>query len=195
MDKVKIAIFISGKGSNALNIIKHFRGNDAIEVALVLSNKADSFGLENAQKAGVNTVVFNNETFKKKGEVDTYLKSLGVNFIVLAGFLRQIPVDLVESFKNRIINIHPSLLPKFGGKGMFGEHVHKAVLESGETESGITIHYVTNEYDEGKVIFQETVSVDEKDTVQGLISKIQKLEHAYYPVIIEKTIHHGFNLK
>ena len=195
MDKVKIAIFISGKGSNALNIIRYFRGNDAIEVALVLSNKADSFGLEKAQKAGVNTVVFNNEAFKKNGEVDTYLRSLGVSFIVLAGFLRQIPVDLVESFKNRIINIHPSLLPKFGGKGMFGEHVHKAVLESGETESGITIHYVTNEYDEGKVIFQETVSVDEKDTVQGLINKIQKLEYAYYPVIIEKTIHHGFNLK
>jgi len=195
MDKVKIAIFISGKGSNALNIIKHFRGNDAIEVALVLSNKADSFGLENAHKAGVNTVVFNNETFKKKGEVYTYLKSLGVNFIVLAGFLRQIPVDMVESFKNRIVNIHPSLLPKFGGKGMFGERVHKAVLESGETESGITIHYVTNEYDEGKIIFQETVSVDEKDTVQDLISKVQKLEHAYYPVIIEKTIHHEFNLK
>ena len=193
MDKVKIAVFISGKGSNALNIIRYFRGNDAIEVALVLSNKADSFGLENAQKAGVNTVVFNNETFKKNGEVDAYLRSLGVNFIVLAGFLRQIPVDLVESFKNRIINIHPSLLPKFGGKGMFGEHVHKAVLESGETKSGITIHYVTNEYDEGKVIFQETVSVDEKDTVQSLINKVQKLEHAYYPVIIEKTIHHEFN--
>lgn len=193
MSKIKLAIFISGKGSNALNIIKYFERNDTIEVALVLSNKTDAQGLENAQKLRVNTVVFNNETFKKSGEIDTYLSSLGINFIVLAGFLRQIPADLVDSFKNRIINIHPSLLPKFGGKGMFGKHVHKAVLDSDETESGISIHYVSNEYDEGKIIFQKSIAIEKGETVNSLTSKIQDLEHAYFPVIIEKTIRHEFN--
>lgn len=193
MSKVKLAIFISGKGSNALNIIKYFKGNDAVEVALVLSNKKDAQGLESAQKLGVNTVVFNNETFKKSGEIDTYLRSLSIDFIVLAGFLRQIPADLVDSFKNKIINIHPSLLPKFGGKGMFGKHVHKAVLDSNETESGISIHYVSNEYDEGKILFQKSTTIEVGETVNSLTAKIQVLEHAYFPVIIEKTIHHEFN--
>jgi phosphoribosylglycinamide formyltransferase-1 len=182
MSKIKLAIFISGKGSNALNIIKYFERNDTIEVALVLSNKTDAQGLENAQKLRVNTVVFNNETFKKSGEIDTYLSSLGINFIVL-----------VDSFKNRIINIHPSLLPKFGGKGMFGKHVHKAVLDSDETESGISIHYVSNEYDEGKIIFQKSIAIEKGETVNSLTAKIQDLEHAYFPVIIEKTIRHEFN--
>ena len=193
MSKVRVAIFISGKGSNALNIIKYFKGNDTVEVALVLSNKKDAQGLENAQKLGVNTVVFNNETFKKSGEIDTYLRSLSIDFIVLAGFLRQIPADLVGSFKNKIINIHPSLLPKFGGKGMFGKHVHKAVLDSNETESGISIHYVSNEYDEGKILFQKSTTIEVGETVNSLTAKIQVLEHAYFPVIIEKTIHHEFN--
>lgn len=193
MSKVKLAIFISGKGSNALNIIKYFKGNDAVEVALVLSNKKDAQGLESAQKLGVNTVVFNNETFKKSGEIDTYLRSLSIDFIVLAGFLRQIPADLVDSFKNKIINIHPSLLPRFGGKGMFGKHVHKAVLDSNETESGISIHYVSNEYDEGKILFQKSTTIEVGETVNSLTAKIQVLEHAYFPVIIEKTIHHEFN--
>ena len=193
MSKVKLAIFISGKGSNALNIIKYFKGNDAVEVALVLSNKKDAQGLESAQKLGVNTVVFNNETFKKSGEIDTYLRSLSIDFIVLAGFLRQIPADLVDSFKNKIINIHPSLLPKFGGKGMFGKHVHKAVLDSNETESGISIHYVSNEYDEGKILFQKSTTIEVGETVNILTAKIQVLEHAYFPVIIETTIHHEFN--
>jgi phosphoribosylglycinamide formyltransferase-1 len=193
MSKVRVAIFISGKGSNALNIIKYFKGNDTVEVALVLSNKTDAQGLVNAQKLGINTVVFNNETFKKSGEIDTYLRSLGIDFIVLAGFLRQIPADLVDSFKNRIINIHPSLLPKFGGKGMFGKHVHKAVLDSDETESGISIHYVSNEYDEGKIIFQKSIAIEKGETVNSLTTKIQALEHAYFPTIIEKTIRHEFN--
>ncbi len=193
MSKIKLAIFISGKGSNALNIIKYFEGNDTVEVALVLSNKTDAQGLENAQKLGVNTVVFNNETFKKNGEIDTYLRGLDISFIVLAGFLRQIPADLVNSFKNRIINIHPSLLPKFGGKGMFGKHVHKAVLDGDERESGISIHYVSNEYDEGKIIFQKSIAIEKGETVNSLTTKIQALEHAYFPTIIEKTIRYEFN--
>jgi len=193
MGKIRIAIFISGKGTNALNIIKYFEGSDAIEVALVLSNKADSVGLEKAKKAGVHTVVFNNDTFIKSGEIDAYLKSMGVNFIVLAGFLRQIPVDLVDSFENKILNIHPSLLPKFGGKGMFGKHVHLAVLENNEKESGISIHYVSNEYDKGEIIFQESVAIDNGETLTSLTEKIQQLEYAYFPVIIEKTIRNEFN--
>ena len=193
MGKIRLAIFISGKGSNALNIIKYFKGNDTVEVALVLSNKTGAEGLENAQKMGVDTIVFNNETFKKSGEIDTYLRSLGIDFIVLAGFLRQIPVDLVDSYKNKIINIHPSLLPKFGGKGMFGAHVHKAVLDNNEVESGISIHYVSNEYDEGKIIFQKSIAIDESETINSLSIKIQQLEHAYFPLIIEKTIRYEFN--
>jgi phosphoribosylglycinamide formyltransferase-1 len=193
MSKVRVAIFISGKGSNALNIIKYFKGNDTVEVALVLSNKTDAQGLENAQKLGVSAVVFNNETFKKSGEIDTYLRSLGIDFIVLAGFLRQIPADLVDSFKNKIINIHPSLLPKFGGKGMFGKHVHKAVLDSNEAESGISVHYVSNEYDEGKILFQKSTTIEVGETVNSLTAKIKVLEHAYFPTIIEKIIHHEFN--
>ncbi|MBL6657632.1 MAG: phosphoribosylglycinamide formyltransferase [Flavobacteriales bacterium] len=193
MGKFRLAIFISGKGSNALNIIKYFKGNDAIEVALVLSNKTGAEGLKNAQKMGVDTIVFNNETFKKSGEIDTYLRSLGIDFIVLAGFLRQIPIDLVDSYKNKIINIHPSLLPKFGGKGMFGTHVHKAVLDNNEVESGISIHYVSNEYDEGKIIFQKSIAIDEGETINSLSKKIQQLEHTYFPLIIEKTIRYEFN--
>ena len=193
MGKVRLAIFISGKGSNALNIIKYFRGNDTIEVPLVLSNKIGAQGLENAQKLGVNTVVFNNEAFKKSGEIKAYLRSLDIDFIVLSGFLRQIPADLVDSFKNKIINIHPSLLPKFGGKGMFGKHVHKAVLDSNEKESGISIHRVSNEYDEGKILFQKSTIIGADETVNSLTAKIQALEHAYFPIIIEKTIRHEFD--
>lgn len=193
MGKVRLAIFISGKGSNALNIIKYFRGNDTIEVSLVLSNKIGAQGLENAQKLGVNTVVFNNEAFKKSGEIKVYLRSLDIDFIVLSGFLRQIPADLVDSFKNKIINIHPSLLPKFGGKGMFGKHVHKAVLDSNEKESGISIHRVSNEYDEGKILFQKSTIIGADETVNSLTAKIQALEHAYFPIIIEKTIRHEFD--
>ena len=193
MGKVRLAIFISGKGSNALNIIKYFRGNDTIEVSLVLSNKIGAQGLENAQKLGVNTVVFNNEAFKKSGEIKVYLRSLDIDFIVLSGFLRQIPADLVDSFKNKIINIHPSLLPKFGGKGMFGKRVHKAVLDSNEKESGISIHRVSNEYDEGKILFQKSTIIGADETVNSLTAKIQALEHAYFPIIIEKTIRHEFD--
>jgi len=193
MGKVRLAIFISGKGSNALNIIKYFRGNDTIEVPLVLSNKIGAQGLENAQKLGVNTVVFNNEAFKKSGEIKAYLRSLNIDFIVLSGFLRQIPADLVDSFKNKIINIHPSLLPKFGGKGMFGKHVHKAVLDSNEKESGISIHRVSNEYDEGEILFQKSTIIGADETINSLTAKIQALEHAYFPIIIEKTIRNEFD--
>ena len=193
MGKVRLAIFISGKGSNALNIIKYFRGNDTIEVPLVLSNNIGAQGLENAQKLGVNTVVFNNEAFKKSGEIKAYLRSLDIDFIVLSGFLRQIPADLVDSFKNKIINIHPSLLPKFGGKGMFGKHVHKAVLDSNEKESGISIHRVSNEYDEGKILFQKSTIIGADETINSLTAKIQALEHAYFPIIIEKTIRNEFD--
>ena len=193
MGKVRLAIFISGKGSNALNIIKYFRGNDTIEVPLVLSNNIGAQGLENAQKLGVNTVVFNNEAFKKSGEIKAYLRSLDIDFIVLSGFLRQIPADLVDSFKNKIINIHPSLLPKFGGKGMFGKHVHKAVLDSNEKESGISIHRVSNEYDEGEILFQKSTIIGADETINSLTAKIQALEHAYFPIIIEKTIRNEFD--
>ena len=160
---------------------------------LVLSNNIGAQGLENAQKLGVNTVVFNNEAFKKSGEIKAYLRSLDIDFIVLSGFLRQIPADLVDSFKNKIINIHPSLLPKFGGKGMFGKHVHKAVLDSNEKESGISIHRVSNEYDEGEILFQKSTIIGADETINSLTAKIQALEHAYFPIIIEKTIRNEFD--
>ena len=181
MGKVRLAIFISGKGSNALNIIKYFRGNDTIEVSLVLSNKIGAQGLENAQKLGVNTVVFNNEAFKKSGEIKVYLRSLDIDFIVLSGFLRQIPADLVDSFKNKIINIHPSLLPKFKGLNTFAR-----ILKNSEKKTGCTVHYVDEKLDNGNIIAQKSFYINSFDNEKTLKQKTQKLEYRAFPEAIIK---------
>ena len=188
MSKHKIAILVSGTGTNAINIIEYFEKNSVAEVVLVISNKTDALAVEKAQNKGVKTVVFNNESFKKNGVVLDYLMSQSVDFIVLAGFLIKISNDIIRAYPNKIVNLHPSLLPKYGGKGMYGKRVHRAVIEAQESESGISIHFVNKEYDEGAIIFQAKVGVEKGDSVEVLTKKIQQLEHRFFPKVIEQVI-------
>ena len=188
MSKHKIAILVSGTGTNAINIIEYFEKNSVADVVLVISNKTDALAVEKAQNKGVKTVVFNNESFKKNGVVLDYLMSQSVDFIVLAGFLIKISNDIIHAYPNKIVNLHPSLLPKYGGKGMYGKRVHRAVIEAQESESGISIHFVDKEYDEGAIIFQAKVSVEKGDSVEVLTKKIQQLEHRFFPKVIEQVI-------
>lgn len=188
MSKHKIAILVSGTGTNAINIIEYFEKNSVADVVLVISNKTDALAVEKAQNKGVKTVVFNNESFKKNGTVLDYLMSQSIDFIVLAGFLMKIPNDIIHAYPNKIVNLHPSLLPKYGGKGMYGKHVHRAVIEAQESESGISIHFVNEEYDEGAIIFQAKVSVEKGDSVEVLAQKIQQLEHRFFPKVVEQVI-------
>ena len=188
MSKHKIAILVSGTGTNAINIIEYFEKNSVAEVVLVISNKTDALAVEKAQNKGVKTVVFNNESFKKNSAVLDYLRSQSIDFIVLAGFLMKIPNDIIHAYANKIVNLHPSLLPKYGGKGMYGRRVHRAVIEAQELESGISIHFVNEEYDEGAIIFQTKVSVEKGDSVEILAQKVQLLEHRFFPKIIEQVI-------
>ena len=188
MSKHKIAILVSGTGTNAINIIEYFEKNSVADVVLVISNKTDALAVEKAQNKGVKTIVFNNESFKKNGIVLDCLMSQSIDFIVLAGFLMKIPNDIIHAYPNKIVNLHPSLLPKYGGKGMYGKHVHRAVIEAQESESGISIHFVNEEYDEGAIIFQAKVSVEKGDSVEVLAQKIQQLEHRFFPKVIEQVI-------
>ena len=188
MSKHKIAILVSGTGTNAINIIEYFEKNSVAEVVLVISNKTDALAVEKAQNKGVKTVVFNNESFKKNGVVLDYLMSQSIDFIVLAGFLIKISNDIIRAYPNKIVNLHPSLLPKYGGKGMYGKRVHRAVIEAQESESGISIHFVNNEYYEGAIIFQAKVSVEKGDSVEVLTKKIQQLEHRFFPKVVEQVI-------
>jgi len=188
MDRHKIAILVSGTGTNAINIIEYFEKNSVADVTLVVSNKTDALAVEKAQNKGVKTIVFNNESFKKNGEVLDYLRSEYIDFIVLAGFLMKVPNDIIHAYPKKIVNLHPSLLPKFGGKGMYGTRVHRAVVEAQESESGISIHYVNEGYDEGAIIFQAKVSIEKKDSVEVLAQKIQQLEHRFFPKVIEQVI-------
>ena len=188
MDRYKIAILVSGTGTNAVNIIEYFEKNSVADVVLVISNKAGALAIEKAQNKGVKTVVFNNESFKKSGVVLNYLRSVPIDFIVLAGFLIKVPGDIIHAYTNKIVNLHPSLLPKYGGKGMYGKRVHRAVIDAQESESGISIHFVNGEYDEGAIIFQAKVSVEKEDSVEVLAQKIQQLEHRFFARVIEQVI-------
>ena len=184
----KIAILISGTGTNAVNLIEYFSKSPVAKIQLIISNKKSSPALKRAEDFGVDTVFFNNESFKKSGVVLNCLRSKGINFIVLAGFLIKLPKDIIDSYNKRIVNIHPSLLPKFGGKGMYGMHVHEAVIDGQEDESGISIHYVSEEYDKGDVVFQSKIRVESGDTAEVLAKKIQQLEHRFLPVVVERII-------
>ena len=188
MNKHKVAILVSGTGSNAVNIIEYFEKSSVAEVMLVISNRADALAVGKAQNKGVKVVVFNNESFKKSGVVLNYLRSVAIDFVVLAGFLMKVPSDIIHAYANKIVNLHPSLLPKYGGKGMYGKRVHSAVIKAQESESGISIHFVNEEYDEGAIIFQAKVSVEKEDSVEVLAQKIQQLEHRFFPKIIEQVI-------
>ena len=182
-----IVIFVSGNGSNMSNLISHFDSNPEINVEAVFSNKKDCLGITNAQEAGVNTVAFSKQELEE-GNVTELVDLLNVDLIVLAGFLLKIPKEFTSQFENKIVNVHPSLLPKFGGKGMYGKHVHRAVIEAGETKSGITFHYVNENYDEGNIIEQFECEINPKDTWKDLQANIQQLEHEHFPVVIEKLL-------
>jgi len=183
-----IAIFASGSGTNAENIISYFSTRNTAKVALVLSNKHDAFVLKRAAKHNIKSVFFDRADFYHSDRVLGLLKSERIDFIVLAGFLWLVPVNLLQNYKGRIINIHPALLPSYGGKGMYGIRVHEAVIENHEKESGITVHYVNENYDEGNIIFQTRCNVEPDDTPDSLATKIHALEYQYFPRIIEDTV-------
>ena len=184
----RIAIFASGTGSNAQKILSHFKTSNKIEVALIVSNKTNAGVLNFAKEYSVPTLIIDREKFLKGDGYVPELQAAKIDWIILAGFLWKIPVSLLNHWEKRIINIHPALLPKYGGKGMYGEAVHRAVLAANEKESGITIHYVDEQYDHGATIFQATCSVLSTDLVENLAEKIHALEHLHYPVVIEKEI-------
>ena len=186
MNKKRITIFASGSGTNAQNIIEYFADSDEIIIDSLWSNKEEAYALERAKKLGVDTFVFNRNQFYNSNEIIESLRKRSVDLVVLAGFLWLIPENMIENFT--IINIHPALLPKYGGKGMYGMNVHKAVVENKERESGITIHYVNENYDEGQIIFQAKCPVNETDTPENVASNVHKLEYEFFPTIIEKLL-------
>ena len=183
----RIVILASGSGTNAENIIKHFKNSALISVVQVLSNNKEAKVLERANRLNINYSNFNKNGFYNSDEVLNNLK-LNADYLILAGFLWKIPTAILEAFPNKIINIHPALLPKYGGKGMYGMHVHKAVVKNKEQKSGITIHYVNENYDEGAIIFQKSFEVLVCDTAEDVAEKIHSLEQENFPKIIEKVI-------
>ncbi|HUI33533.1 MAG: phosphoribosylglycinamide formyltransferase [Dysgonamonadaceae bacterium] len=184
----KIALFASGSGTNAENIARYFAKNRQINVSLVISNKADAYVHRRAKALDIPSYSFTNEQFREGTQVLTLLLENKIDFIVLAGFLLKVPDLILKKYPNKIINIHPALLPKYGGKGMYGDRVHKKVIEMGDTKSGITIHYVNDKYDEGEIIFQDSFDIDPKDTYQDIAEKAHKLEYTFFPRIIEEII-------
>jgi phosphoribosylglycinamide formyltransferase-1 len=185
---VHIAIFASGAGSNAQKIIDHFAASQDVKVALVVCNKPGAGVISIANKHQIPVQLIEKVSFFNGDHYLPILKQHHINYIILAGFLWKVPAELVVAFPKRIINIHPALLPKYGGKGMFGHHVHEAVISNKENESGITIHYVDEQYDHGAVIFQTTCHVNAADTADTLAGRVHELEHQYYPQIIEQLI-------
>jgi len=188
MQKIRVAIFASGNGTNAEEFFKHFQNSPTIEVACLGSNNPNAFALTRAKKWGKETFSFTRNEFFKERKVIDYLEIKSIDFIVLAGFMWLLPSYLVNAYSDRLLNIHPSLLPRYGGKGMYGDRVHKAVIEAGENESGITIHMVNDEFDKGKILFQTTVPISKNDTPETLATKIHKLEHEHYPKVAEHAI-------
>jgi phosphoribosylglycinamide formyltransferase-1 len=180
------AIFASGSGSNAERIISYFRGSQTLSFPLIVSNRRDAFVHERAKRLGVSSFFFERRQFEN-GDVLRFLLENKIDFIVLAGFLLKAPDNLLQAFPDRIINIHPALLPKYGGKGMYGHFVHEAVVAAGEKQSGITIHFVNENYDEGKIIFQATCAVNPADTPDDVAARVHELEYRYFPEIIAKT--------
>lgn len=184
----RIAVFASGSGSNAEEIFTYFQYHPAVEVRLLLSNNVKAPVLQRAEKFRIKTKTFGKAQFQDSYEVLAWLKEEKITHLVLAGFMWHIPEYLTHAYSGKIINIHPALLPKFGGKGMYGRFVHEAVKVAGEVESGITIHEVNEQYDEGRIVFQATCAVTETDTPESIALKVQKLEHLHYAKEIERWI-------
>ena len=182
----RLAIFASGSGTNAENIINYFALNEAIEVVCVCYNRKNAGVKNRAEKLGVETQYISKKWFDNSELLFGYLKSKKVNGIILAGFLKLVPRNIIQAYSGSILNIHPALLPKFGGKGMYGMHVHKAVVANNEKETGITIHVVNEEYDKGEVIYQKKFKVEEEDDAETVADKIRVIEHKYFPKVIEQ---------
>ncbi|MCK9300634.1 MAG: phosphoribosylglycinamide formyltransferase [Bacteroidales bacterium] len=187
LKKHRLAIFASGSGSNAENIVHYFAGRADVEIVLFLSNKKNAYVLERGQKLKIASFAFE-KTEMEEGHILKLLQDKQVSFIVLAGYLQIIPKEIIRAYPNKIINIHPALLPKFGGKGMYGDRVHEAVIQAGEKESGITIHYVNEHYDQGAIIFQASCPVLASDTTKELAQRIHELEYFHYPRLIDKLL-------
>ena len=184
----RIILFASGSGSNVENIAQYFNHDPSISIACVFTNKRDAKVIDRCNRLGINCLYFNKVAFTQTSCVIDILKGMQPDLIVLAGFLLKIPEALVQQFPNKIINIHPALLPKYGGKGMYGMHVHKAVKDHKEAETGITIHYVNEHYDEGGIIHQATTKVSEIDTPEDIASKVHQLEYEHFPKIIAQLL-------
>ena len=184
----RVAIFVSGTGTNCENIIRYFAGSEVVNIALVVSNKADAPALEKARRLGVPTEVVSKSQLSDSSFMLSLLRECDIHFIVLAGFLLMIPDYLIAAYPRRIINLHPSLLPKFGGKGMYGHRVHEAVKAAGETETGMTVHYVTGECDGGEIIAQYKTAISPEDTREDIAAKENLLEMRYYPLVIKQVL-------
>ena len=183
-----IAIFASGSGTNAENIANHFSTTPEVHINLILSNRTDAYVLQRAQNLGIKSITFDRTTFYQSQQILQTLREAHTDLIVLAGFMWLVPGYLIEAFPGRILNIHPALLPKFGGKGMYGDHVHRAVIEAHETQSGITIHAIDEQYDQGQHIFQATCPVLPTDTPESLATKVHALEYAHFPRVIAEYL-------
>lgn len=186
--KKRIAIFASGSGSNAQKIMEHFKRHAEAEVVLILTNNPSAYVLQRADNFEIPSHIFTRHEFYQTDDVIRMLKNLQVDLIVLAGFLWLVPPDLLKAFPNKVINLHPALLPKYGGKGMYGDHVHNAVLAANEEESGITIHFASEQFDEGEIIHQSKFKIEPGDNLEMVKFKGQQLEHQYFPKVIENLL-------
>ncbi len=186
--KIKVAIFASGNGSNAENIVRYFSEHEDVEIDSIFTNKENAFVINRAKKLNTPCFYYSNPVFSTGDQLLKNLINREIDFIVLAGFLIKIPLIIIEVFPNKILNIHPALLPKYGGKGMYGSKVHEAVKDANDTETGITIHFVNKNYDEGATVFQANCRVEPSDSADDIAQKVHLLEYEHFPVIIEKTI-------
>lgn len=183
-----LAFFASGSGSNVENIYNYFKENKDVRCSLILTNNPSAYVIERAKKLSIPVFTFDKNTFYKTEKLISIIKEKNIDLIVLAGFLWLVPDYFVREFEGRIINIHPALLPKYGGKGMYGDNVHKAIVDNKEKETGITIHYVNEEYDKGSTIFQKSVTVDPDDDYKAVANKVHKLEYENFPKVIEEVL-------
>lgn len=190
---IRLAILASGSGSNAENICHYFTPEKKVEIPIIISNKADAYVHKRAEKLGIPSMTLSKSDLGDSVKLLSVLREYRIDFIVLAGYLLCVPKEVVEAFPNRIVNIHPALLPKFGGKGMYGERVHEAVVEAGEKESGITIHYVNEHYDEGNIVFQAKCPVLPDDTPDTVASKVHALEYQHFPSVIDQILKKEFS--
>ncbi|PLK42916.1 phosphoribosylglycinamide formyltransferase [Emticicia sp. TH156] len=184
----RLAILASGSGSNAEKIINYFANNEAVSIDLLLTNNPQAGVIERGRRLGVPVVVFDKKSFSQTDRVVEILKKQEIDWVILAGFLWLVPASLISAFPDKIINIHPALLPKYGGKGMWGHYVHEAVYANQDTESGITIHFVNEKYDEGKIIFQAKCELAASDSPDDIAAKVQVLEHKHFPEVIQELI-------